>query len=173
MPFPTGHTAIGFAVNEIMAGPNEEAWSWKKAAAITALANLPDLDILVGLVFTGNGMIWHRGPSHSLLFCVAAAGIAWWLVRRGRLPSMGFAAILTILLSHVLADAVLTSGSVSLLWPLEVSWSGGFAGWSDIVYLALVRGLTDIGIVLVCAALILLTRSLRRARRVFPRSVER
>ena len=51
-----------------------------------------------------------------------------------------------VVLSHVVADLVLTDGSVSLLWPLDVHWSAGVCGWTDVIETLIVQSLRDAGI---------------------------
>ena len=68
MPLPLGHAFIGAATYELCLDNNSIFRQWQVALFTMVLANLPDLDIFIGLVFRGNGNAFHRGPTHSLLF---------------------------------------------------------------------------------------------------------
>ena len=60
MPLPLGHIAIGLAADEV--GTTRSAFSrWKLFAAIVVLSNLPDIDVIIGLLFHWNGSAFHRG----------------------------------------------------------------------------------------------------------------
>ena len=142
MPLPLGHTAIGLAAYKTVDRDGEHVSPWKLAAWITVLANLPDIDIVLGLLAGGNGYLFHRGPTHSLLFALGAgllASQAWRLSRR---------TCFAVVFSHVLADMVLTSAPVSLFWPLEVHWSGNSGGWGQIAHALIFESMKDFGIVL-------------------------
>ncbi|NIT61734.1 MAG: metal-dependent hydrolase, partial [Aliifodinibius sp.] len=72
-------------------------------------SNLPDIDVIMGLVLYGNGDIFHRGPTHSLLFGLIMALIAsrvgnWW----SKISGVSFLWCFLVIFSHVLADAILT-----------------------------------------------------------------
>ena len=169
MPLPLGHTAIGLMTYE--AGAGDSAFGrWKMFIYITVLANLPDMDIIIGLLFKWNGNAFHRGPTHSLIFALTAGFLAYVAGRRWlKIDGLSYRLSFLLILSHVIADALLTDSSVSFLWPLEVYWSAGHAGWSDIFHSILFESFRDGGIVLVCAAGIGLNRWFRRHTAV-PRS---
>lgn len=90
------------------------------------LGTLPDLDTLPLLLLDDPvlRMVWHRGPSHSLLV-LAPVGLAlWWLLRRcwtpvRQAPGPWLWAILLALLTHPLLDALTVYGT-RLLWPLPL-----------------------------------------------------
>ena len=153
MPFPLGHTAIGLATFKTVDLAGSRPSTWKLLAWITVLANLPDIDVLLGLIAQGNGNLFHRGPTHSLLFALGSgwlASQAWRLSRH--IPRLGFGTCALIVLSHVLADLAFTSAPVSFFWPLEVHWSGGSSGWGQTAYVLAFDSFEDIGIVLGSAA---------------------
>jgi hypothetical protein len=168
MPLPLAHSAIGFVTTEFF-GKNQSLENrWKRWVFVVVLANLPDLDMLAGLLFRGDGNAFHRGPTHSLLFALAmgwVASNAWrhWL----RDETFSFPFSVGLILSHVLADALFTTSPVSFLWPLEVYWSTGQCGWLDVIDSLLFQTWSDIGLVLASATLILCSRLVRY--RVFPR----
>ena len=63
MPFPLGHAAGGLAIYESYAKNGFNMRPWKALVFIVVLTNLPDIDVLIGLIFHGNGDIFHRGPT--------------------------------------------------------------------------------------------------------------
>ena len=138
MPFPLGHTAIGLAAFETAHKSNSCSSRLYLFATITVLANLPDVDILFGLLVSGNGSAFHRGPTHSLLFAVVAGYLVSWVSRRWhRLPNMSFGLCTVLIFSHVVADLFLTTAPVSIFWPLEVHWTVGHSSWSDVLGMAI------------------------------------
>jgi hypothetical protein len=162
MPFPLGHTAIALATYETAqpAAPGRSRIGL--LVYITLLANLPDLDILLGLIAQGNGAAYHRGPTHSLLFALIAGFLAyragrWW----PRIPPIGFGLCFLLIFSHILADMLLTASPVSLFWPFEIYWSQGHSGWAEVIGMALFQGAQDFIIAVVAAAYLLILRKLR------------
>ncbi len=162
MPLPLGHTAIGLASFEV-SDPRSGGWRRMKTLAfITVLSNLPDIDVLFGLLLTGNGDAFHRGPTHSLVFAALAAVVAshaWKLW--SRIPRISFVSAFAIVISHVVADFLFTPSPVSFLWPLETHWSNGVVGWSDVINSIIFQGFQDAGIVVACGMFILLVRLVR------------
>ena len=164
MPLPLGHAAGGLAIYELYAKNGFHMRPWKALVFTLVLTNLPDIDVLIGLIVHGNGAIFHRGPTHSLLFAVVISALvsnAWrcW----SRIPRVPFLLSILLLLSHILLDAILTSAPVSFWWPLEVHWSGGYSGWSDVIDSILFGVLqdvrmTDIGIIVAAGTVIVLNR---------------
>ncbi|MDR1198882.1 MAG: metal-dependent hydrolase [Prevotellaceae bacterium] len=62
------HALIGAVTGEIVAGGKlgKKAVLWG-----TAIANLPDLDVIAQpFLKPAQSLLFHRGPSHSILFCV-------------------------------------------------------------------------------------------------------
>jgi membrane-bound metal-dependent hydrolase YbcI (DUF457 family) len=161
MPLPLGHIAIGLAAQEV--GTTRSAFSrWKLFAAIVILSNLPDIDVIIGLLFHWNGSAFHRGPTHSLLFALAFGFLAsrtatlWdWL------PRLGFWTCFSLILSHVSADALLSTSAVSFLWPFETNWSTGHSSWGDVVGMVLGADEKDAWIALSSAAVITILRTAR------------
>jgi membrane-bound metal-dependent hydrolase YbcI (DUF457 family) len=137
-------------------------------AFLIILSNLPDIDILIGLIFSGNGNAFHRGPTHSLIFALIAGFLASCVSRRwSSIPTLKYSICTLIVLSHVVADFFLTSAPVSFFWPLEVNLVGGYRGWADVVNSVLLKSFQDLGIVVVCG-LILMLNVLFRRRPMFP-----
>ncbi|HHP7234248.1 MAG TPA: metal-dependent hydrolase [Desulfobacterales bacterium] len=163
MPLPLGHAAIGLATYET--ATNVSAFErWKHFLWIIILANLPDLDVLLGLIVHWNGQAFHRGATHSLVFALVAGFLAHGAGKRWKIvPQLSFYTCFFLILSHVVADALLTASPVSFWWPLEIHLSAGHAGWMDVVHTVVFDGYRDAGIVLFCG-LILLARRLSPAR---------
>ena len=153
MPLPLGHTAIGLATYETFQTADQRTSSrWGVLIAITVLANLPDVDILVGLLLRGNGNVFHRGPTHSLLFALLAGYSASQLWRLwGRVPRLGFALCFGLVFSHVLADMVFTTAPVSLFWPFQVYWSPGVSDWGAVAYAVVFQSIQDAAIIMSAA----------------------
>jgi membrane-bound metal-dependent hydrolase YbcI (DUF457 family) len=148
MPLPIGHTALGLVAYEMSNPPQRATDRFKTFALITILANLPDMDVVVGLILQGNGAYYHRGPTHSLLFAILSGYLASRAWRLGRLiPRCSFSLGFMLVFSHILGDMLFTSAPVSLFWPLELNWSGGYDTWSDVIHSVLFRGGHDLWIV--------------------------
>ena len=159
MPLPLGHTAISLAIYEYSENKDSAPYTLRSVLFIMVLASLPDVDVLFGLIFSGNGSAFHRGPTHSLLFALGSGLLVsrawkWWSF----IPRISFLTGFFLVLSHVLGDLLLTSSSVSLLWPIEVYWSPGHMVWEDVLSSFLNGPFQDIGIILTCTALIFLRR---------------
>jgi membrane-bound metal-dependent hydrolase YbcI (DUF457 family) len=168
MPLPLGHAAIGFATNDLLMG-NSFA-SWRTALYVTILANLPDVDVLAGLLLYGNGSAFHRGPTHSLLFAFLAgiaAANAWRIW--SQIPRAGVSASILLILSHVVGDLVLTGAQVSFSWPLETNWSQGSTGWLVTLTSVFVEFYRDADLILTCLAIMVAKRLVMeiREQRVF------
>lgn len=168
MPLPLGHTAIGLALYE--GATNRSAFEdWKAPLAAAVLANLPDIDVFLGLLWTWNGSAFHRGPTHSLLFALGAALLYARAARRWRgLPRIGFGAAFLLVASHVAADAALSSSGVSWFWPLATFFSQGSTGWGEVTRMALNSSPLDSVLALAAALFLALRRGLllRRTARV-------
>lgn len=162
MPLPLGHTAIGLATYELMNRRESNTGRLGLMAAVVLLTNLPDLDVLIGLILEGNGNLFHRGPTHSLLFALIAGYLASKAAKRWpRLPQLGFGTCFALVVSHILGDFLFTSSPVSLFWPFAVHWSSGFSTLRDVVHSVLFQGLQDLGIIMGSAVAIGLTRFIR------------
>ncbi len=160
MPLPIGHAVIGFTTQRIFSPEERASRAWKSLLGVLFLSNLPDVDVLLGIVFQGNGNVFHRGPTHSLIF----AFIAGFLASRvpgvwSRLPRFSFRMCFLFILSHVLADFVFTSSPVSFFWPIAVNWSPGTIGLRHVVNLVFFGNGRDIGIIVGCVFVVLLHRT--------------
>jgi hypothetical protein len=76
MPLPIGHSAIGFATHSLISNDKASFNKWHMAIFIIILSNLPDMDVLFGLILQNNGSAFHRGPTHSILFALIMGYIA-------------------------------------------------------------------------------------------------
>lgn len=155
MPLPLGHAAIGWAAHDLSRGNQTALAEWKTMFFVFILANLPDVDVLVGLLLHGNGSSFHRGPTHSLLFAFLAG---WGASRAWRIwspiPRLGFGICFLVIFSHVVSDLFLTTAPVSMFWPLEVNWTMGFSGWEDVFGTVFLKAFQDSGIMLACGLVI-------------------
>jgi len=173
---PLGHTAIGWAAyksTNLNPSPGHQHPHRSRVAQfafVTLLANLPDLDVLFGLLFYGNGAAVHRGPTHSLLFAILAGYLASKMYRLWRhIPRFGFGLCFGLIFSHVAADMLLTAMPVSFLWPLDLYFSPGFSSWGNVVHMVLFQSAQDIGIVVVCLFYGFALRYFRTKEHWFPR----
>ena len=169
MSLPLGHAALGLAAYDMTSGPDRVSVfrQWKVMAVVVVLSNLPDIDMLLGLLYSGNGQLFHRGPTHSLLFA-GALGIIYALWSRlwKRLPQIGFFRAFLLIGTHLLADYLFTDSPLSLLWPFELSMSSGFMGWGDVVHSVIFKAVNDIALISLCASVVI-GRRMFRLDRVF------
>ena len=158
MPLPLGHLAIGLAAHELTT--DRSAFNrWTLFPAILTLSNLPDVDVVLGLLLQWNGSAFHRGPTHSLLFALVAGCMASRASGRWTwLPRLGFWSCFGLILSHVAADALLSASAVSFFWPLETHWSVGHSTWRDVFGMVLQGNAQDAWIILGSAVLIMARR---------------
>ncbi len=166
MPLPMGHAAIGLASYELNTNNHSALTSLKIIIFITILANMPDFDVIVGLLIKWNGNAYHRGPTHSLLFALIMgflASKAWRF--SSRIPRMKFECCFLIIFSHIVADFFFTSSPVSFFWPFEVSWSSGYSGWGDVLTSVFFQGFQDVGIVIGSAVSIIIAGLIRRYKK--------
>jgi membrane-bound metal-dependent hydrolase YbcI (DUF457 family) len=163
MPLPLGHTAIGLTTYDLCSKNDSALSRWEIAVFVTVLANLPDIDIVIGLLVQGNGNAFHRGLTHSFLFALFTgfiASYAWKFCPK--IPKINFRNCFLLVLSHVMADSFFTEYPISFFWPLEVNWAAGYSGWVEIINSAFLTPLHDEKIVILCAIVTILNRSIRR-----------
>ncbi len=161
MPLPLGHATIGLAVHSLCSGNESGVCRWKALIGILILSNLPDLDVVLGIIFHGNGNIFHRGPTHSLIFAFIGGFLASRLCKFwSQLPKLDFKICFLLILSHVVADFVFTNSAISFFWPITVNWSNGYSGLRDVVNLVLFGNFKDVQIVIGFALLVILYRTL-------------
>ncbi len=116
---------LGAAVGEATLGKKVG----NKALLYGAIAGtIPDLDVLLGtLTDTVTALEWHRGFSHSLLFCVLLAPILGWLVNKlekeYNLGWKPWAKLFFLgLFTHPLLDTF-TSWGTQLFWPFKTRFA--------------------------------------------------
>jgi len=161
MSLPIGHATIGFTAYSLFCGNGSSFGRWKAPLGILILSNLPDVDVVLGIVLQGNGNAFHRGPTHSLIFALIAGFLAYRVLELwSQWPRLSFRICFILILSHILADSVFTSSPISFFWPVIVNWSGGHSGLRHVVHLVLFGNYQDVTIIFGCAYLILLHRTL-------------
>jgi inner membrane protein len=115
-----GHLAIGMCAGRAFATGTQVRPAWSMAV-FAGLAVLPDADyLIVALGGANEGPFGHRGAAHSLLLAVLAAGVAFAVAGRSRLPAWRLALTVGLVIaSHAALDAMTGGGSrgVPLLWP--------------------------------------------------------
>jgi len=125
---------------------------------VTILANLPDIDMVFGLVLQGNGSAFHRGPTHSIAFVLLMSLIAANLWRiLPQVPRIGFNVCFIIILTHLLGDFVFSGGNVSFFWPVAVKYSQGYRSLGDVVSAAM-QVYKDFGLIMGCGAIVVCRR---------------
>lgn len=125
-----GHVAVGLAAARAQATRP----SWPAMLGWSALALLPDIDVVGFLRGVPYGAEWgHRGATHSLTLAVAGGvvvGLAARWFKRPVAKTMAFAVV--VLASHGLLDTMTDGGlGVALLWPFSLTRY--FAPWRPIV----------------------------------------
>jgi membrane-bound metal-dependent hydrolase YbcI (DUF457 family) len=161
MSLPIAHSAIGFTIHSLCSADESGFSRWKSLLGILILSNLPDVDVLVGIVCEGNGNVFHRGPTHSLVFALIGGFLASRVLGLwSQFPKFSFRICFLLILSHVVADSVFTGSPISFLWPITVNWSGGYIGLRHVVDLVLFGNYQDAKIIIGCGFVILLRRTL-------------
>jgi inner membrane protein len=162
MPLPIAHATIGFTAYTLFSRNESSSGQWKARLGILILSNLPDVDVVLGIVLQGNGNAFHRGPTHSLIFALISGFLAYRFCELwSQLPKLSFRVCFMLILSHILADTFFTSSPISFFWPVAVNWSGGYSGLRHVVNLVLFGNHQDMTIIFGCAFLILLHRTLK------------
>ena len=162
MPLPIGHSAIGFATHSLLSNDKANFNKWHTAIFIIILSNLSDIDVLFGLILHNNGSVFHRGPTHSILFALIMGYVAsksskiWPYI-----STVSLKTCFMLIFFHVVADYFLTSSPVSLYWPFEVGYSTGNSGWSQLFHTVLFDAAQDTGILFVCTFILILVMVFR------------
>jgi len=164
MSLPLGHAAFGLTAYDLTSNADEVSVfrRWKVLAAVVIISNLPDIDVIFGLVYSGNGQLFHRGPTHSLLFaCFIGVLYATCSRRWEALPPIKFLHTFLLICTHLFADSVFTDSPISLFWPFEMSLATGFQGWPDVIHSIIFKATNDIIIIMLCATVVILRRVFR------------
>ena len=163
MPLPIGHAAIGIAVQNIMSDGKRRPVTWHVVLLIIVLSNLPDLDVLLGLILQNDGSAFHRGPTHSILFSFvggyAVYRISLWFKKT---PLLSWKTCVAIVFSHNIADYFLTTAPVSFFWPFEVYWSTDTAQWQEVFHAVFFEAAKDGAIVFGCVMIIIMNMIVRQ-----------
>lgn len=117
-----GHALAGIAAAQAASGDPKRRGRRRFWALMAIIAVLPDLDVVVFMLFNPPGMVPHRGASHSLLFAaVIALAVAlvfghFLSLSRLRLFGCAFAAYA----SHLVLDYLMGKGpQVHFFWPIS------------------------------------------------------
>lgn len=100
--------------------------SGRRAAALGAIvATIPDLDVFIPMGDDVANFTYHRGFSHSFLFCILMTPILVWTAskinwfRVNAKMTRSYIAIFLILVTHILLDAMTIYGT-QIFWPLPL-----------------------------------------------------
>ena len=163
MPLPIGHAAIGIAMHNIMSDGKRRPVTWHVALLIIVLSNLPDLDVLLGLILQNDGCAFHRGPTHSILFSLVGGSAVYkaslWFKKT---PLLSWKTCVAIVFSHNIADYFFTTAPVSFFWPFEVYWSTETAQWQQVFHAVFFEAAKDGVIVFGCVMIIIMNMIVRR-----------
>lgn len=115
---------LGIAVAEVCAGKELKNRGFLYGAI---LGTIPDLDVIVGKFLTPlDGIMIHRGLSHSLVFALLSSLLFGWLIAKIEKTRISFKTAYWLsfwcLITHVLLDMFTTWGT-QILWPLPYRYS--------------------------------------------------
>jgi membrane-bound metal-dependent hydrolase YbcI (DUF457 family) len=124
MPTPVAHSIISLALSDGDSGRGRSMLKW--AAFWVVLGNFADFDFIPGILI-GTPSRFHHGCTHSILFAVTLAFVAYWfyptLFRGKKVP---FWIFLSVTGSHLFLDAMTldTVGpfGIPLLWPFSYQY---------------------------------------------------
>jgi membrane-bound metal-dependent hydrolase YbcI (DUF457 family) len=118
MPSPICHTLAGCAVALILIPPGlPQAWEAWTLCLISA--NLADFDFMPGLL-AGRPRAFHRGPSHSLVVGLIAAGLGAFLWTWSPMSWLARTALIFLAYaSHVVLDCYTPGRGILLGWPFS------------------------------------------------------
>jgi len=129
MPTTIAHIIGGYAAAEGASGRRSPRLTWPWVGLFGVIvANLPDVDFLIGLAFGGSAVYFHRGFTHSFVFGALVASVLtfalvrWWPGRKAHLWVLLYAAYS----SHLVLDVIFPDPSggngATLLWPFTRTW---------------------------------------------------
>lgn len=138
MASPVGHTLSGLTLKMLCQSNNKEkVFFSRETAAAIVIANLPDVDLIPGIL-TGDSSRWHHQFTHSFFFavmvsvCIMAAAV---LVRRAEgnvvRPALlgGGLIVMHLALDLFTADPQPPVG-LQVLWPFSSAYF--IAPWSPL-----------------------------------------
>lgn len=118
-----GHIAVGIAAGRAFIPLEAPRKSLLKAcAAFAALAMLPDADVIAFALGIPYEHPWgHRGATHSLVFALFVAGLAYLVAKPMKLPPLRAAACTLVAVgTHGPLDALTNGGlGAELFWPFS------------------------------------------------------
>jgi len=79
VPSPVAHVGLAIALRWGLSRPGQP-WADRVALACAVASIVPDLDMLLVIALPG-GILWHHGPTHSLLGAAAGGLLVAWLAR--------------------------------------------------------------------------------------------
>lgn len=113
---------LGASVGAVVMGKSHG----RKAALVGAICGtIPDLDVFIPLGDPVSDFTYHRGFSHSFLFCILVTPFFAWIFSKIKWFGMNVKdrrvhiGIFFIFFTHILLDAMTIYGT-QLLWPLPV-----------------------------------------------------
>ena len=162
MPMPLGHAAIGLTVYHLYSGNDLYLKRIRLILFVSILANLPDMDTLLGLVLLGDGNALHRGVTHSIIFSVFAGYCCskiWNLC--SKVLRLSFQICFFLIFSHVVSDFLFTKYPVCFFWPFDNIVLGEASSWSDFANTLIFKSIDDLIIISVCLLIILSNRMIR------------
>lgn len=104
--------------------------SWFSVVLFMVLANLPDVDFLLGYLLVADPRAYHQGPTHTLAFALGVGSLVGVVsharLRMGRWPAA--AACVLVICSHLVVDlftgpfpGLNPTPGIALLWPFSAA----------------------------------------------------
>lgn len=126
---------LGIAVAEVCAGKTLKNRGFLYGAI---LGTIPDLDVLVGqFIDPIDGILIHRGPSHSVLFALLLSLLLGWCITKIERQRISFKTAYWMsfwcLFTHALLDMCTTWGT-QIFWPLPYRFSANIIFVIDPLY---------------------------------------
>ncbi|MGL5080908.1 MAG: metal-dependent hydrolase [Microcoleaceae cyanobacterium] len=127
MPSPIGHTLAGLCGFILVQPTMSRSQRVPLLILTTVIANLPDIDILLGLILAGDPFIYHRQGTHSLIAALLVGGLVAGLTQVFNLkwPRVGVW-VTGLYLSHLFLDMLVSDqyppAGVQGFWPLSQSY---------------------------------------------------
>lgn len=129
MPSTVGHTLFGLACYAVIRRYKPELATdslWRGIFVFSFLANLPDIDMLIGYFFASDYLAYHWGFTHTIAFSLFAGVLASYMVGLGGFMKFRLWWILVLVVaSHNLLDLLTgpqwgfnASYGLRVFWPL-------------------------------------------------------
>ncbi len=117
MPSPVAHISLSLLAAPALSPARPRAALW---VLVLIFLLLPDADIAVGLIVSGDGFAAHGSWSHSFVLAPFAGLLFGGLAKRAAGVPMARGVIVGTALyaSHVALDAVTHGRGVGMLWPI-------------------------------------------------------